>query len=340
MKKWFPKPPKGISCMSMSACGRYVYALTQTVYVLDRETGEKQRLPQLGNSEPVPSPCGRFMAAAHPCRTAATQLEVSIWQAGPEHRELFPRVRVPSDIPPFHPCFTADGAYFLLDAHPAQQRNQRRQNQLWAVSTADGIARMVYDVPEKLHIRSITAGERGVLLALQGWPAAGGRKDECRLVWLRDVNAPPVEIPFDAAPPEHGVPLHNRDLSATWLPDGRILLAWSGRDAALQWISPETERITPAAEQMLPWSFGPLGAQFSPDGRYAVVTNIINGHFSPQVGDERPAAMVFRTSDWTLVWHRNTRFLWDARFSLDGRFLLISGDEAWCIPAAELEGNK
>lgn len=338
MKKWFPKPPKGVSCMSMSACGRYVYALTQTVYVLDRETGEKQRLPQLGNSEPVPSPCGRFMAAAHPCRTAATQVEVSVWQVGPEHRELFPRVRVPHDTVPSHPCFTADGAYFLLDAHYHHRRTKKDVVQLWAVSTADGSARVAYEAPEGMLIRGVSPGRRGVLLTLQRFQPP--EEAACRLVWLQDLDAPPVEILFDGTLLRSSENPFSRSLSAYCLLDGRILLAWSGRDTMLQWVSPETERITPTAEHTLPWDFGPLGAQFSPDGRYAVVTNIINGYFSPRVGDDRAVAMVFQTSDWTLVWHRNTRFLWDARFSLDGRFLLISGDEAWCIPVSGLEKGQ
>ena len=338
MKKWFTRLPKDVTCMSMSACGRYVYALAQTVYVLDRETGGKQRLPQLGNSEPVPSPCGRFMAAAHPCRTAATQLEVSVWQVGPEHRELFPRVRVPHDTVPSHPCFTADGAYFLLDAHYHHRRTKRDIVQLWAVSTADGNARMVYEAPEGMLIRGVSVGECGVLLTLQRFQPA--EKAACRLIWLRELDSPPVEIPVDSTLPRSSDQPFPGDLSAAWLPDRRILLAWSGRDTALQWVSPEAERITPASERLLLWGFGPLGAHFSPDGRYAVATNIINGHFSPQVGDERAVAMVFRTSDWEMVWYRNSRFLWDARFSPDGQWLLISGDEAWCVPVDEIESGQ
>lgn len=338
MKKWFPKPLKNVYHMDMSACGRYVYALAQTVYVFDRETGMKQRLPQLGNSEPVASPCGRFMAAAHLCRTAATQLEVSIWQVGPEHRELFPRVRVRSDIPPLHPCFTADGAYFLLDTHYHHRRTKQIINQLWAVSTVDGSARMAYETQEGMLIHGVSAGERGVLLTLQR--RVPEDRAACSLAWFLSIDAPPVEIPVDGTLPYSSNLPRPRALSATWQPDGRILLAWSGWDAALQWVSPEAERIIPAAEHTLPWDFEPLGAQFSPDGRYVVVTNIINGHFSPQVGDERPVAMVFRTSDWTLVWHRNTRFLWDARFSPDGQWLLISGDEAWCLPVDELDQGQ
>lgn len=335
MKKWFPKPPKSVYHMDMSADGRYVYALGQTVYALDRQTGMKQRLPQLGNSEPVASPCGRFMAAAHPCRTSQNHIEVSVWQTGETHTEPFPRVRIPSQTPPSHPCFTADGAYFLLDAKPVDLRASRRFFRLWAVSTADGTARMLYDAPEGMCIQSISTGERGVMVALQRFIPAD--KAACMLVWFRSPDVPPVEIPCRGMLPRSAEQSGGRELAAAWQPDERILLTWTGRDTALQWIDPETDHITPAAEHMLPWG-NILGLRFSPDGRYAVMQNSTNGHFTPQVGDRRQAVLVFRTSDWELVWHRNTGFLWDARFSPDGQWLLISGDEGWIVPVEEFAG--
>ena len=339
MKRWCGKPPKGVSCMAMSPDGRYVYCLGQTIFVFDRETGGKQRLPGMGNAVPFVSADGRFLGGVHPCRTARESVEVTLWGIGETHTELLPRKRIRSQVPPAHACFTADGAYILLDATVPVGRTGRCQTQLWAVSTADGNARMLDLVPEQMSLRSVAASAHGILLMVQDTADAAAH---CQLMLLPTVDAEPqilpidvsglMNLPVDAEQPttvgEYWRGSRLPDCRACWLPDGRVLLEYRALAVHLQTISPGGMAcIYPRAEMTVPGGFF---RAISPDGLYFATGVNIAGRMAFRVA-------VFRMADGVQTFSLESRFLWDLSFSPDGQWLLVSGEEPVMEPRASWE---
>lgn len=317
MRRWCKNSPKNVFCMTMSPDGRYVYCLGQTVFVFDRVTGGKQRLPALGNSVPFVSPDGRYLGGVHPSRTSKDALEVTLWRIGEIHEEVFPRVKIRSQIPPFFPCFTADGAYILLDAHPMNRKNGTSMTQLWAVSTADGSARMFHEFDPDESFWYMDSSPHGVLVSFHN--RSGNVKQQHLLVFTA-LDQPPRRIDLSLASP-----LCNMDVSASWLPDGQVLLRY------LQGY-PETgvhvQRITLAEEVIRPDSQGfvpckGLHIVLSPDGQYAAMHRV-NPH-SPKLTLDT-LIVVCRTDTWQQTFAIPREYQPDVRFSPDSQWLLIGGE--------------
>lgn len=322
MRRWCKAPPKNVACMAMSPDGRYVYCLGQTVFVFDRVTGGKQRLPAMGNTVPVISPDGRFLGGIHPCSSAKDAMEVTLWRVGETHEEQFPRVRVRSQIPPFHPCFTADGVYLLLDAHPLDRRTQSPISQLWAVSTADGRARMMHAFAPDEAPHRIDCGPNGMLVSVHRRAASVNVQ---HLLLFSSPDAPPRRVELSLASP-----LFNMGASACWLPDGRVLMQYhqGGRETGVhvQAVTPEEDVIRPASQRFIPCK-GAL--VLSPDGQYAAM-HCINPH--PPEPELDTLVAVCRTDTWQQTFAHPCEYLPEIRFSPDSQWLLVSGEEPLMEP--------
>ena len=325
MHRWCKNPPKDVQSMAMSPDGRYVYCLGQTVFVFDRETGAKQRLPAMGNTVPFLSPDGRFLGGVHPSRTSQDTMEVTLWRVGETHEEAFPRVKIRSQIPPFHPCFTADGAYILLDAHPFNRRTQTPMSQLWAVSTADGSARMVHEFGPDESIWHMDSGPHGVLVSIHS------RADNIHhqhLLLFTALDEPPCRIDLSLASP-----LFHMDMSACWLPDGQVLMQYhqgNGEPGVhLQRLALPEKIINPASQQFIP-CIGPH-VVFSPDGQYAALHrgNPVPPEDAP---DKDNLIVVCRMNPWQQTFAHPCEYLPEIRFSPDSQWLLVSGEEPLMEP--------
>lgn len=316
MQLWCKSLPKWPQAMAMSPDGRYVYCLGQTVFVFDRLTGKKQRLPGIGNTRPFVSRDGRFLGGVHPVRDA---LEVTLWRIGEAHEEFFPRVRIRSQVPPFHPCFTADGAYLLLDAHPVDRRTGTPLTQLWAVSTADGSARMVHEFAPSESAWWIDSGLPGVLVSVHNREASINRQ---HLLLFTSLDEPPRRIDLSMASP-----LFNMDMSALWLPDGRVMLQYhqGGREAGLhlQRVKlTEDAVIRPASGQFVPCRG--LRIVLSPDGQYAAMHRPNPDPPEPELDT---IVAVCRTDTWQQTFAIPCEYQPDIAFSPDSQWLLVSGEE-------------
>ncbi len=319
MRRWCKNPPGCVHTMTMSPDGRYVYCGGQTVLVFDRLTGGKQRLPGLGNTVPFVSPDGRFLGGVHPVRTAKDALEVTLWHIGETHEEVFPRVRIRSQIPPFHPCFTADGAYLLLDAHPADRRTGAPVCQLWAVSTADGSARMVHEFAPSESAWHIDSGPQGVLVSVHSRAESVKRQ---HLLLFPSLDEPPRRIDLSLASP-----LFNMDMSACWLPDGRVLMQYhqGGKEPGfhLQRVMlTEDPVIRPVSGKFVPCC--DLRIILSPDGQYAAMHRPNPDPPEPELDT---IVAVCRTDTWQQTFAMPCEYQPDIAFSPDSQWLLISGDE-------------
>ena len=315
MKRWCKNPPKDVCCMTMSPDGRYVYCLGQTVFVFDRLTGGKQRLPAMGNTAPFVSPDGRFLGGVHPSTSGST-MEVTLWRIGETHEEVFPRVRIRSQVPPFHPCFTADGAYILVDAHPFDRRKNTVYTQLWAVSTADGSIRLVHEFDPSESAWTMDSGPRGVLVSVR----SRAMKQQ-QLLLFTSLEVPPRRIDFSLASP-----LFNMDVSASWLPDGQVLLQYlqGGLETGVhvQRITLTEDVIRPASQGFVPCKG--LRMVFSPDGQYAVMHRV---NPNPQEPEKDTLVAVCRTDTWQQTFALPCEYMPDARFSPDSQWLFIGGEE-------------
>lgn len=302
--------------MTASPDGRYVYCLGQTVFVFDRLTGGKQRLPAMGNTVPFVSPEGRFLGGVHPS-TKGNSVEVTLWRIGETHEEVFPRVKIRSQIPPFHPCFTADGAYILLDAHPLNRKTGAPVTQLWAVGTAEGSAFIVHEFGPDESIWHMDSGPHGVLVSVQK------RVDQVmqqHLLVFTALDQPPRRIDLSLASP-----LFNMAVSASWLPDGRALLQYlqGGHETGIhvQRVRLTEDVIRPASQGFVPCRG--LRMVISPDGRYAAMHRV---NPDPPEPERDTLVAVCRTDIWQQTFALPCEYLPDVRFSPDGQWLLIGGE--------------
>lgn len=319
MQRWCRQFPKWVHTMAMSPDGRYVYCGGQTVFVFDRMTGGKQRLPGLGNTRPIVSRDGRFLGGVHPVSTARDTLEVTLWRIGETHEEALPRVRIRSQVPPFHPCFTADGAYLLLDAHPVDRRLCTPLTQLWAVNTADGSARMVHAFAPSETAWHISSGPQGVLVSVHSQAELVKRQ---HLLLFTSLDEPPRRIELSLASP-----LFNMGISAQWLPDGQVLLLYHqpGREPGfhLQRIKLTEENvIRPVSGQFVPCQ--DLHLVFSPDGQYAAMHRPNPDPPEPELDT---IVAVCRTDTWQQTFSIPCEYQPEIAFSPDSQWLLISGEE-------------
>lgn len=317
MKSWCKNPPKDVCCMTMSPDGRYVYCLGQTVFVFDRLTGGKQRLPAMGNTVPFVSPDGRFLGGVHPS-TSGNSLEVTLWRIGETHEEIFPREKIRSQIPPFYPCFTANGAYILLDAHPLNRKTGTPVTQLWAVSTVDGSARMVHEFGPDEHVWHMDSGPHGVLISVHN--RLDSVKQQHLLVFTM-LDQRPRRIELSLASP-----LFNMDVSASWLPDGQVLLQYlqGGLETGVhvQRVMLAEDVIRPASQGFVPCKG--LRMVLSPDGQYAVMHRV---NPNPPEPEQDTLVAVCRTDTWQQTFAFPCEYMPDARFSPDSRWLFIGGEE-------------
>ena len=318
MRRWCKNPPKNVFCSTMSPDGRYVYCLGQTVFVFDRMTGGKQRLPAMGNTVPFVSPDGRFLGGVHPSRTSRDALEVTLWRIGELHEEVFPRVKIRSQIPPFYPCFTADGAYILLDASPLNRKTGTSMKQLWAVSTADGSARMFYEFSPAESFRYMDIGPHGVLVSIHT------REDSVRqqyLLLFTALDQPPRRI--DLSPES---PMFNMDAWASWLPDGQVLLQYLqfGQETGvhLQRVTLTEDVIRPTSQGFVPCKG--LHIVLSPDGQYAAMHRVNPN--SPK-SELNTLIVVCRTDTWQQTFAISREYQPDVRFSPDSQWMFIGGEE-------------
>lgn len=320
MRRWCKNPPKDVQSMTMSPDGRYVYCLGQTVFVFDRVTGGKQRLPAMGNTVPFLSPDGRFLGGVHPCRTSQDAMEVTLWRVGEHHEEIFPRMRIKSQIPPFHPCFTVDGAYILLDAHPLDRRTLTPHTQLWAISTADGSTRMVHEFGPTENIWHIDSGPNGVLVSVHS-RVENVKKQH--LLLFTALDEPPRRIDLSLASP-----LFNMGMSACWLPDGRVMMQYhqGGREPGvhLQRLALPEKVICPASQRFIPCKG--LCIVFSPDRQYAAM--YCDNPAPPEDAPEKDNLVVIcRTDTWQQTFAHPCEYQPEIRFSPDGQWLFVSGEE-------------
>lgn len=316
VRRWCKKPPRDVCCMAMSPDGRYVYCLGQTVLVFDRQTGGKQRLRGLGNTKPFVSRDGRFLGGVHPSRDA---LEVTLWRIGETHAEVIPRVRIRSQIPPFHPCFTADGAHLLLDAYPADRRTGAPLTQLWAVSTADGSAKLVHEFAPSESAAQIDSGPEGVLISVHSRAEA---LKQTYLMLFTSLDEPPRRIDLSLASP-----LFNMGVSALWRPDGQVLLQYHqcGREPGihLQCVTlTEDAVIHPTSAQFIPCSDWSL--TLSPDGQYAAMHRPNPDPPEPELDT---IVAVCRTDTWQQTFSIPCEYHPDIAFSPDSQWLLVGDAE-------------
>lgn len=316
MKRWCKNPPRNVWCMTTSPDGRYVYCLGQTLFVFDRLSGGKQRLPAMGNTVPFVSPDGRFLGGVHPC-ASGNALEVTLWRVGETHEEVFPRVKIESQIPPFYPCFTADGAHILLDAHPLNRKTGATLTQLWAVSTADGSARIVHEFAPDERIWHVDSGPRGVLVSVQNRLASVKQQ---YLLLFTALDQPPRRIELSLASP-----LLNMMASASWLPDGRVLMQYlqGGHETGIhvQRVPLKEDIIHPASQGFVPCTG--LRMALSPDGQYAALHRV---NPDPPEPEKDTCVVVCRTDTWQQTFACPCEYQPDARFSPDGQWLLIGGE--------------
>lgn len=308
--------------------GRYIYCLGKTIYVHDAKTGRKTEvLSGLGNAYIAVSRNDKYLGCTHPKKN---KFEVVLFKIGEEGHEKLFSVDIKEERGTFEqPIFTYDEKYILVSSgFPAVS--------LWAINVCTAEKKLIMKTDAHSFIRNVICNEYGIIVVLHEHINPAVDRPTGRILHFSGIDSQPNVITFD----KNACERLRKELHATYLESGAVELnskqllvyyRYSGitPESRLQVIDYLQENnITPLPQATIPCSFV-LRPVISSDGQYMAIV----GH-NAQHGDEM--VLVYRTSDWNLIYTHKEEHVWNVSFIPQTDMLLVCCNRACVLSIGEL----